>query len=145
MRWLLWLLLLPTLAVPDRPAPPMAPKDELPLLDGTWTVVSYEFDGGRLTDAEIAVYPQLIMKAGTFRWSNSESAGVMKIDPSKSPKSVDYSHDQFMKGAIYLGIYQLDGDIFRDCIAPPGKERPQDFTVPPGSGRMMFVYRRVKN
>jgi hypothetical protein len=65
----------------------------------------------------------------------------MKIDATKMPKLVDYT----LGGQVYLGIYDLQGDIFRDCIAPPGKERPIDFTVPRGSGRMHFVYRRVKD
>src|SRR2546423_13041772 len=109
MRSLAWFLLLPALAVPDRPAPPMPPKDDLTLLDGTWAVVSYEFDGGQLDAAQIATYPRLIMKAGTFRWSNSETVGSMKIDPTRAPKAVDYSHEQFMKGGVYQGIYDMQG------------------------------------
>ncbi len=138
--------MLVTLFVPDRPAPSGSVKDELAKLDGTWMVVSYEWDGGRLSDAELAMYPRLIMKGETYRWSNSPTTGVMTVNPTLEPKGVDYLQpDGTKEGKLHLGIYDLQGDIFRDCIAPPGKERPRDFTIPPGSGRTHFVYRRVKD
>jgi uncharacterized protein (TIGR03067 family) len=140
MRWLMMSVLATTLALPDRPAPPKPPEvNDRIKLDGTWAVVSYEFDGGQLAENEIAAYPKLVIKDGTYRWTSSVGANNMKIDPTKMPKQVDYT----MSGQLYLGIYELNGDIFRDCISPPGRERPMDFTVPRGSGRMYFVYRRV--
>jgi uncharacterized protein (TIGR03067 family) len=147
MRWLA--LLAMTLAVPDRPAPVPVPKDpvkdELAKLDGIWAVVSYDYDGGRLNDAQVANYPRLIMKGGTYRWENADSTGGMKIDPTQRPKHVDYTHGPGgLQGKMQLGIYDLQGDIFRDCIGPIGGLRPNDFTVPAGSGRTLFVYRRVK-
>ena len=142
MRLLMMCVLATTVALPDRPAPVKPPEvNDLAKLDGTWVVVSYEFDGGRLAENEIASYPKLVIKQGTYRWTSGAVANTMKVDPAKMPKQVDYT----MGGQIYLGIYELNGDIFRDCIAPPGRERPMDFTVPRGSGRMYFVYRRVKD
>jgi uncharacterized protein (TIGR03067 family) len=141
MRWLILSAMATLLFAPDRPPPGPVPKDELAKLDGTWAVVAYEYDGGRLPEAQIANYPRLIMKGGAYRWSNVKSGGVMTIDPTKWPKAVDYDQGP---GQRYHGIYELQGDTFRDCIAPPGKERPTDFSVPPGSGRMYFIYRRVR-
>jgi uncharacterized protein (TIGR03067 family) len=141
MRSLAMFALTLAVAVPDRPAPVQPRPDDAALLNGTWAVVSYEFDGGRLPEDQVAAYPKLIIKNGTYRWTSTEVAASMTIHPTKSPKEVDY----MMQGQLYLGIYELRGDIFRDCISPPGRPRALDFTVPPGSGRMYFVYRRVKN
>lgn len=141
MRWPIVCIIALALAKPDRPpqAPPKEVVNDLARLDGVWAVVSYEFDGGRLPEDQIANYPKLIIKNGSYRWTTTTNASPMKIDQAKMPKQVDYT----LEGQVYHGIYELTGDIFRDCIAPPGRERPMDFTVPQGSGRMYFVYRRV--
>ena len=145
MRWLAMCLVMTTFAVPDRPPPMDNAKDELSKLDGTWVVLSYDYDGGRLSDDQIAAYPRLIMAGGTYRWSNAQVGGTMTIDPRRMPKGVDYTHGPGgLKGQVQLGIYDLQGDIFRDCIAPIGRERPREFAVPAGSGYTLFVYRRVK-
>jgi uncharacterized protein (TIGR03067 family) len=143
MRWPILCVLAIALAKPDRPSPAPVKEEinDLARLDGIWAVVSYEFDGGRLPEDQIAAYPKLVIKNGTYRWTTTQNPDMMKIDPTKSPKQVDYT----LQGQIYHGIYELTGDIFRDCISPPGRERPVDFTVPRGSGRMYFVYRRVKD
>jgi uncharacterized protein (TIGR03067 family) len=36
-----------------------------------------------------------------------------------------------------LGVYELDGDEFRICYAPPGKERPKDFSAKAGTGHRL--------
>src|SRR5438128_4979989 len=99
MRWFALLTLVTVAAVPDRPPPVDSAKDELAKLDGTWAVVAYEFDGGRLSDEQIAAYPRLIMKGGTYRWSTVEFGGTMKLDLTRTPKAVDYTHGEGpMKG-----------------------------------------------
>ena len=40
--------------------------------------------------------------------------------------------------------YELDGDTYRYCLAPPGKPRPTAFASPPGSGLSLGVSRRQK-
>ena len=42
------------------------------------------------------------------------------------------------------GIYELDGDTVRFCLAPADKDRPTDFTAKEGSGRMLSVWKRAK-
>jgi hypothetical protein len=43
-----------------------------------------------------------------------------------------------------LGIYELDGDTMKTCLAAPGKERPTEFSSKEGSGRMSYVWKREK-
>ena len=43
-----------------------------------------------------------------------------------------------------LGIYELDGDIYKYCLAPAGKARPTAFNSEPGSGHSLGVSKREK-
>jgi uncharacterized protein (TIGR03067 family) len=43
-----------------------------------------------------------------------------------------------------LGIYELDGDTYKYCLAPAGKPRPKDFTSRAGSGHSLGVSKREK-
>ncbi len=42
-----------------------------------------------------------------------------------------------------LGIYELEGDRYKVCFAPPGKARPDDFTSKPGTGYILQVWQRA--
>ncbi len=65
------------------------------------------------------------------------------IDPSTKPKTIDYQMlDGFTKGKTQLGIYEIDGDIFKSCFGGPGTARPQEFTTQPGDGRTLSVWKR---
>lgn len=144
MRWIALSLMGTLILVPDRPAPFGQSTNDLAVLDGTWAVVSFDWDGGRLSEADIARYPQLIMKAGTWRWTNSTTVGTMTIDPTQSPKAVDFIHGPGAQGGkLQRGIYEIHGDTFRDCIAAADKGRPTAFEIPPGSGQTILVFRRV--
>lgn len=66
----------------------------------------------------------------------SVSSGHFKLDAER--KTLDLTRD----GAIpILAIYKRDGETLTVCS---GAKRPTDFTVTPGSGRRLDVYRRYK-
>jgi uncharacterized protein (TIGR03067 family) len=48
------------------------------------------------------------------------------------------------KGQISLGIYEIAGDDYKVCFAPPGKDRPKEFSSKPGSGYILQVWKRAK-
>jgi uncharacterized protein (TIGR03067 family) len=55
-------------------------------------------------------------------------AGNHKLDPSKSPKTINAMIAQGeRKGDILLGIYELDGDTFKVCFDAQAEKRPVDF------------------
>jgi hypothetical protein len=43
-----------------------------------------------------------------------------------------------------LGIYAIDGDTHKVCIAEPGRERPTEFSTQAESGRTLFIMKRAK-
>lgn len=49
-----------------------------------------------------------------------------------------------IKPARYKGIYRLDGDTRVLCVVRDQDQRPDDFTAPPHSGRMLVTLERAK-
>jgi uncharacterized protein (TIGR03067 family) len=117
-----------------------ADKKELAKLDGIWTVVTYERDGKKV---EIDL-GKVTIKDGKYTW-DSGMWGTMALDSTKKPKHVDYSIlDSNGMLETYQGIYEIDGDTFKDCIAPPGEARPTEFKTAEGSGHTLMILKREK-
>ena len=147
MRTLIVSMILAMSLAPDRPAPKVpqeaAKNMDFEKLQGAWAVIEYETENGKLNADALKNHAKLNIKGNMYSWGSS-GGGTFKIDPTKSPKTVDYYPS--IGGdpkQIWQGIYEVDGDTFRDCIAPPGKPRPRDFSTPPGSGHLMQAHRRV--
>lgn len=133
-------------ALPDRPAPVEPPKknSDFETLEGTWAVVDHETQNGKANAQFIWNHSKLVIRGDRFGWTNPND-GTYKIDPTKTPKTIDYWLGSGKDpGNAWQGIYELNGDMFRDCMAPPGQPRPTDFSTPPGSGRIMQTFQRVK-
>jgi hypothetical protein len=43
-----------------------------------------------------------------------------------------------------LGIYELDGDNLKICLALPGKDRPMVFATAAENAQQLVVYKRDK-
>ena len=64
------------------------------------------------------------------------ATGKFTIDSTKKPKEIDILDESGLKnGQTKLGIFELDGDTYRYCLAPAGKPRPTRSvtSVDPGS------------
>ena len=130
------------------------PKDEavqkeFKQLAGTWKPVSYELDGQKpVTDEQLAMARLTMTADGKIKVAFGDMAileGATKIDPSKTPKTVDIKFQGGdMDGKTSLGIYELKGDTYRLCRAAPGKERPKEFSSKAGSDHTLVVYQRVQ-
>jgi uncharacterized protein (TIGR03067 family) len=123
-------------------------KKELAKLQGTWLLVSGERDGKPFTEEQVKT-TKLIVKGNTFRIPKTEvgtaEEGSFTIDPSKTPKETDSTTSSGAdKGKIWLGIYELDGDMHKVCFAPPGKDRPKEFSSKAGSGHILQLWKREK-
>ena len=66
----------------------------------------------------------------------------MKLDPSKKPREVEFILAEGKKKA--LGIYELSGKTYKLCYAPPGKNRPKEFSAKKGTGYTLSVWQRKK-
>jgi uncharacterized protein (TIGR03067 family) len=137
-------LLLTALAGCLLPAADASTQEEMARLEGTWQLVSSEADGKKLPD-EQAKQIRVVIQGGKHTVYFGEKAiaeGVpFKIDPGKRPKQVE---DTLPDGRKVRGIYELDGDTLRSCVAAPDKERPTEFTGKAGSGLTLRVFKRVK-
>ena len=124
------------------PDPKLVEK-ELAKLQGTWKVVSTVRDGVEATADEVKGMGLATFKGSKFYWGeNEEGLGgtIVSIDPTKNPKTIEYDYG----GAIYRGIYEIDGDTFKDCLTNESEKRPKEFTSKPGSGNQLMIHKRVK-
>ena len=131
----------------DKPA-----KDDLARLGGTWLTVSLVNDGKTLVDEKTQpkegaaakfVYEgnSWMVKVG----NKTVATGTFKIDAAKSPKEIDILDESGVKNEkTKLGIYEIDGDTYKFCLAPVGKPRPTEFTSKEGSGHSLGVSKREK-
>ncbi len=123
-------------------------KKDLKKMQGTWLLVSGERDGKKFTEEEIK-QSKLIIKGNTYsipkREVGTSQEGTFKIDPSKTPKETDSTTGSGPdKGIVWLGIYELEDDTHKVCLAPPGKDRPKEFSAKSGSGHILQVWKRAK-
>lgn len=115
--------------------------------DGTWTLIGGEADGKALPEKSLKD-GKLIIKGNQYSVTLADVGtikGTQKLDSTKSPRTIDIMDaDGPNKGKTCLGIYEFKGDEFRVVFAPPGKQRPKNFTTAPDSGQWMHVWKRVK-
>ncbi len=117
-------------------------KGDLKRLQGTWTIVALEVDGRAMpySGSKIVLEGQ---KFTTIAMGN-DYGGTVELDPAKSPKTFDLLFTSGPhKGTKSLGIYELDGDAWRICMAFAGiQTRPKEFATAPGSGFALETLRR---
>ncbi len=129
-------------------APLHAGNDEAELakLQGTWRLVR-ELEDGKEMPAEQAKKIRLIFdREGKWRVEDGGKVvgqGTAKIDPTKKPKTIDYTFGGEAKGTKFIAIYELDGDTFKHCGVLKG-DRPARFESPPGSGHTLTIFQREK-
>ncbi|HKI36657.1 MAG TPA: TIGR03067 domain-containing protein [Gemmataceae bacterium] len=115
-------------------------------LEGTWKLVSYEEDGKAMS-AEDVKKVSLMVKGDKFTLKLPEETveGSSKRDATKKPKEIDTTPAKGrFEGKTLLGIYELSDDTYKACFAPPGKDRPKEFSSKKESGNILFVFKREK-
>jgi uncharacterized protein (TIGR03067 family) len=71
--------------------------------------------------------------------------GNFKVNPNHKPMTIDLNFsDGPGKDQTQKGIYELEGDTQRICVAKGNEERPAEFMSKPGSGQMIQILKRVK-
>src|SRR5437879_806358 len=98
-------------------------EKEVRKFQGAWTFESSEAGGQKLPISELK---GLILtfegdKHTVKRGDEVIQVGTQKVDPFKSPKTIDVTMTEGPnKGAIMLGIYEIDGDVLKVCFDAQG-------------------------
>ena len=146
---LLALLITAAAALPILADPPQddAVKKELKKLEGSWATVFIEAAGQKVTDEDKIKTRKLSTKGDkyTLKVGDETVQGTIEINPTKKPKTIDVKPDSGSnKGKTLLGIYELDGDSLKICLALPGKDRPTALVTAAENGQQLVVYKREK-
>jgi uncharacterized protein (TIGR03067 family) len=102
------------------------------LIAGTWRVVSLEVSGNKAADEDARKLS--IVNGADGAWTlHSEGKAIAKgtseFDPTKKLKTIDFFITEGDgKDQKFLGIYELGEKTRKLCFAPPGKERPTEFS-----------------
>ena len=124
-----------------------AAEEYLKKLQGEWVLVSFKKEGEDLPAKAIEATrltvkgEQWLYKSDIGEWSTT-----FKIDPSKTPKTIDMTIGTGKTARRQRGIYKIDGDTLTICRAAGrgDEERPKEF---PGDhkGLVLIVWKRARN
>jgi uncharacterized protein (TIGR03067 family) len=130
-----------------------APKEDPGVADrkamqGDWACVSMIQDGTEVPadDAQALFRTVKDDHYTVFHFRRAVGKGTFKVDATKNPRTIDFIPEGAPGGSKpLLGIYEWMGpDRYRVCYAPPGQERPADFSCKKGSQHTLAVWRREK-
>jgi uncharacterized protein (TIGR03067 family) len=153
MRTVVILILLTgLLAAPEGPQKDDASKRDLAKLTGTWVSVSLVSDGKTLIDEKTPPAERARTKLAYDgnKWTvkvgdKIVATGIIAIDATKTPKEIDVMDGSGMRNEkTRLGIYELDDDTYRYCVAAPGAPRPAEFVSRAGTRHSLGVSKREK-
>lgn len=117
-------------------------KKEREKFKGLWRVTAFETNGKEL-DADLIKRFEWIFENDkvTVKANAQERTSTFTVDPSKKLKTIDL----VWKDKTTVGIYDLQGDRLRICLAKEGeKKRPPDFVSKERSDWTLLVLRRQK-
>jgi uncharacterized protein (TIGR03067 family) len=148
----LFILATGALMATDNPPKEGTAKSDLDKLGGTWLTISLVNDGKTLVDEKTPPKEGPMTKLvyeGT-KWmikvgDKTVATGIFKVDSTKKTKEIDIMDETGTKNdKTKLGIYEIDGDTYKFCLAGAGKPRPTEFTSKEGSGHSLGVMKREK-
>src|SRR5260370_3739662 len=114
---------------------------DLERLQGTWNVVPREMDGQKMSGGGA----RIVVRGNRFTTIAMGRAyeGTVAVHAATATRSFDLRFEEGPeKGNTNFGIYELDGDTWRVCLATRGSERPKEFAAPPGTGIALETLQR---
>jgi uncharacterized protein (TIGR03067 family) len=124
-------------------------KKDRKMIEGTWRIVSLELNGNKGGEDDLKKLKVVNGPDGTWSF-HSDGKEVMKgistFDPTMKPKTIDFSPiEGESAGKEFLGIYELGEKTRKMCFAPPGMNRPTEFSSITGSGHIFITLQREKS
>jgi len=118
-----------------------AAAEDASKVEGRWKIISVEYAGISVPGFKDA---QVMLGGGkrvlTFPDGRVEK-GTYRIDADKRPGQMDATTEG--REGIERGIYLLERDVLKLCIARNDGPRPREFATKIGSGDLLIVLRRV--
>jgi uncharacterized protein (TIGR03067 family) len=130
-----------TTASPGGPAP--ANKKDMDKLHGTWLLHSGTKDGEVAPADEVAKVKIAVEGDKITLWEDRRAITAnVKLNAVAKPPAIDIG----IRGGKQniKGIYELDGDTLKLCLALPGNDRPKEFVSQAGSGTRLMTLKREK-
>lgn len=125
-----------------------AVKKDRKQIEGTWRIVALEVDGNKAKEEDARKLTVVNGSDGTWSLRSEDKEigkGTSTIDPTKKPKSIDFSPtDGEGKEDHFLGIYEIGENTRKLCFAPAGKDRPTEFSSKSGSQLILVTFQREK-
>jgi len=118
---------------------------DLKKLQGEWLITSLQMDGQNTPDSVFSD-AKIVVKGSKFTsiTMGTTYKGSIELDDAKSPKTVDLNFTAGPeKGYRNLGIYELEGDTWKLCLATRGPVRPKNFSTKPGDGVALEILVRA--
>jgi len=121
-------------------------KGDRASLEGTWKLVSWQEDGKVMSEADVKKSGMTIKgDRFTLTMPDATTEGTFKTVATKKPGDIDVTSVKGrFEGKTLLGVYELSDDTYKACFAPPGKDRPKEFSPEKESGNILFVFKREK-
>jgi uncharacterized protein (TIGR03067 family) len=119
------------------------------LIEGIWRIVSLEINGNKGGDDDVKKLSVVNGVDGTWSLRSDGTdltKGTSTIDPTQKVKTIDLTPTNGDdKGKVFQGIYELNENTRKLCIAPSGQARPTEFSSAPNSGHILVVFERDKD
>jgi len=123
-------------------------KKDRKLYEGKWRVVSLEINGNKGGDEDSRKIT--IVNGPDDTWvlrleDRILAKGTHTLDPTKRPKEIDVLPSEGeLPLEVHPGIYEIEADTRKLCLAPNGKPRPTAFESTAGSEHVLITFQREK-
>lgn len=124
-------------------------KKDRKLYLGTWRAVSLVVNGNQGGTEETKKIT--VVNGPDNKWElqvdgKPIAKGTNSLDPTKRPREIDIlPSDGDVPQEVHRGIYEIEQDTRKLCLAPPGKPRPTAFESTPGSEYILITFQREKS